>query len=496
MPNIVLSAVNISKSFFGVNVLKNVYFEAYEGEVHAIVGENGAGKSTLMKILAGVYSFDSGNLNMLGEEVSFSKPSDAIKNGIITIHQELNMCTHLTVLENLFLAREYKTRFGFLDKKRMRKSAINWLKRFSLEDEVDKQVKTLPISKQQIVEIARAVSMSSKVLIMDEPTSSLSSKETEELFNIIEDLRLSKISIIYISHRLEELEKIADRVTVLRDGNFIMSKLYKETNIDEIISAMAGRAITEKYPHISCDIGKTILSVKNLVCEPFFRNISFDVKEGEILGLAGLVGSGRTKISKTLAGVFKRDSGVVILDGKGINYKTISKTIEAGIIYVSEDRKQEGLALKMTMEENYAIPNMKIFATAFKIDFKKIFRKAIELKNELCIKMISPRDKIQYLSGGNQQKVMIGKWMIRNPRVFIFDEPTRGVDVNSKISIYSTINELKKSKHGIILVSSELPELLGICDKIIVVSNGTITKEVYPKETTQEEILYYAAVNC
>lgn len=495
MPNIVLSAKNISKSFFGVSVLKNVNFEAYEGEVHAIVGENGAGKSTLMKILAGVYSLDEGTINMLGKEMHFSKPAEAIKNGIVTIHQELNMCTHLTVLENLFLAREYKTKLGLLDKKRMKKSAIKWLKRFSLEDEVDRQVKTLPISKQQVVEIARAVSMSSKVLIMDEPTSSLSSRETEELFSIIDDLKISGISIIYISHRLEELERIADRVTVLRDGNFIMSKLYKDTNIDEIISAMAGRTITEKYPHVSCTIGNTILSVQNLVCEPFFRNISFDVKEGEILGFAGLVGAGRTKISKTLAGVFKRQSGKVILDGKEANYKTIKDAIEAGIIYVSENRKEEGLAVKMTIEENYAMPNMKIFANIFNINFKKIFQKALELKEELRIKMISPRDRIQYLSGGNQQKVMIGKWMIRNPRVFIFDEPTRGVDVNSKINIYSTINKLKENKSGVILVSSELPELLGICDRIIVVSNGNITGEVYPSSTTQEEILRYATVN-
>lgn len=495
MAETVFSARGICKSFFGVQVLKEINFDAYEGEVHAILGENGAGKSTLMKIMGGVYTLDSGTLRMGGKEVHFIKPADAIAAGVVTIHQELNMCTHLTVLENLFLSRERTTKLGFLNKFEMNEIGKTWLKRFGLENELGRQVKTLPISKQQVVEIARAVSMSSKVLIMDEPTSSLSSRETEELFAIIKDLKSIGISIIYITHRLEELSRIADRVTVLRDGNFIMSKLYKDTNVDEIISAMAGRDITEKFPRISCPVGKTILSVQNLTCEPFFRNISFDVKEGEILGFAGLVGAGRSKIAKTLGGVFRPQSGTLTLDSRVLQNKTIADAINSGIVYVSEDRKHEGLALKMTVQENYGLPNMKLFASPFSIDFSKIYRTALDLKDTLTIKMRSPYDKLQYLSGGNQQKVMIGKWMVSGPRVFLFDEPTRGVDVNAKINIYTTINKLKAQKIGIAVISSELPELLGVCDRIIVVSNGKISGEVLPGQTTQEEILRYATVN-
>ena len=328
MSDIVFSAKNISKSFFGIPVLKNINLDMNKGEVHAILGENGAGKSTLIKIIGGIYGYDSGELFLEGKKVIFNKAADAINSGIITIHQELNMCTHLTVMENLFLAREYKKSLFFLDKKKMREKAYEWLSKFSMEDEIDTVVKKLPISKQQIVEIARAVSLSSKVLIMDEPTSSLSNRETEKLFEIINNLKSEGISIIYISHRLEELEYIADRITVLRDGNFIMSKEYKDTNIDEIISAMAGRTITDKYPKINVELGGTILKVENIVCEPFFRNISFEVKKGEILGFAGLVGAGRTKIAKSLFGVFKIQKGEIFLNSKKIELKNIKDAIK------------------------------------------------------------------------------------------------------------------------------------------------------------------------
>lgn len=495
MSDIVFSAKNISKSFFGIPVLKNINFDMNKGEVHAILGENGAGKSTLIKIIGGIYGLDEGELFLDGKKIILNRAADAINKGIITIHQELNTCAHLTVMENLFLAREYKKHLLFLDKKKMREKAIEWLSKFSMEDEIDMAVKKLPISKQQIIEIARAVSLSSKVLIMDEPTSSLSNRETEQLFQIINNLKSEGISIIYISHRLEELEYIADRITVLRDGNFIMSKSYKDTNIDEIISAMAGRTITEKYPRIDAEIGNAILKVENIVSEPFFRNISFEVKKGEILGFAGLVGAGRTKIAKSLFGVFKIQKGKIFLNGKEIEIKNIKDAIKNGIVYIPEDRKHEGLALKMSVWQNNIMPNMKQFSNPVFIKVKSLFKSLIKLQEDLKIKMRTPLDKVQFLSGGNQQKVMIGKWVLNNPFLFIFDEPTRGVDVNSKISIYNIINELKKSGHGIMVISSELPELLGICDKIIVISNGKITGEVYPKETTQEEILKYAAIN-
>lgn len=495
MADIVFSAKDISKSFFGIPVLKNINLDMNKGEVHAILGENGAGKSTLIKIIGGIYECDSGELFLEGKRVIFNKAADAINNGIITIHQELNMCAHLTVMENLFLAREYRKNLLFLDKQKMREKAKEYLEKFSMENEIDSVVKKLPISKQQIVEIARAVSLSSKVLIMDEPTSSLSNRETDKLFEIINNLKSEGISIIYISHRLEELEYIADRITVLRDGNFIMSKEYKDTNMDEIISAMAGRTITDKYPKINVEIGETIFKAKNIICEPFFRDISFEVKKGEILGFAGLVGAGRTKIAKSLFGVFKIKKGEIFLNGNKIEVKNIKDAIKNGIVYIPEDRKHEGLALKMSIWQNDIMPNMNRFSNPIFIKIKKLFKSLIKLQEDLKIKMRNPKDKVQFLSGGNQQKVMIGKWILNNPFLFIFDEPTRGVDVNSKISIYNIINELKKSGHGIMVISSELPELLGICDRIIVVSSGRITGEVYPQKTTQEEILRYATIN-
>ena len=494
MPEVILSIKNVSKSFFNIPVLNNVNLDVYKGEVHALLGENGAGKSTLIKIISGVHERDGGDITYLGSNVLFKKPVDAITNGIITIHQELNMCTHLRVVDNLFLGREIKNKFGILDNEKMISESIKYLKKFGLENEVCTQVKSLPISKQQIVEIARAVSWSSNVIIMDEPNSSLSEKESEELFTIIRELKKMDIAIIYITHRLEELEKIVDRVTVLRDGNFIMSKMFKDTTTDDIVNAMAGRSIEDKYPYLKCDIGENILEVKNISCEPYFRNISFTLREGEILGFAGLVGAGRTKIAKSLAGIYPAQKGEILIRGKNVSINCIKKSIDSGIAYLSEDRKQEGLALKMLISENVALPNMNIYTSKAKtIIVKKILEDTKYLAEKLKIKMRSAFDSIQFLSGGNQQKFMIGKWMIKKPSIFIFDEPTRGVDVNAKINIYNTINEFKKNKVGLIVISSELPEIMGICDRVLVIANGNITKELDVKKTSQEEILKYAA---
>lgn len=494
MSEIILSANKISKSFFGIPVLKNIDLDIYKGEVHAILGENGAGKSTLIKILSGVYNLDSGTITYLGKDVVFHKPVDAINSGIITIHQELNMCTHLTVLDNLFLGREIKDKFGKLNTSKMAKEAYTCLKQFGLENEIHTQVKKLPISKQQIVEIARAISWSSKVIIMDEPNSSLSEKESLELFKVVKDLKKMGIAIIYITHRLEELEKIIDRVTVLRDGNFIMSDMFDNTTIDDIVKAMAGRSISEKYPYVMCHIGENLLEVSNMTCEPFFRNINFTLREGEILGLAGLVGAGRTKIAKSLAGIYPMEMGDVSIKGKKVHLSNIKKSIDSGIAYISEDRKQEGLAVKMTVSENVALPNMDIYTSSTKtILYKSIVTDTMLLVDKLKIKMRSAFDSIQFLSGGNQQKFMIGKWMLKKPHIFIFDEPTRGVDVNAKINIYNTINDFKQNKVGVLIISSELPELLGICDRILVVANGNIMAELEAKNTSQEEILKYAA---
>jgi ribose transport system ATP-binding protein len=489
-----VKAEHINKSFAGVSALKDVHFELLPGEVHALLGENGAGKSTLMKIISGVYSRDSGYLAINGNKISGNlTPHSAQALGVGIIHQELNLCPHLTVAENIFLNREF-TSGPLLDVKRQSDEARKYLKTLNMDIDPHTLTRDLSVSKQQMVEICKTLSMNASVIIMDEPTSALTDREIEDLFKIIAILKAEGKGIIYISHRLEELSRIVDRVTVLRDGQYITTLDFKETSLDEIIGLMVGRTLTEKFPRIEAPVGTKILEVKNLSAStgPGIKGISFDLYQGEILAFAGLMGAGRTELVRAISGADRMDAGEIILNGKTVGVRTPIDAIKNGIFCVPEDRKLDGLCVKMTVKENITLPNLDLVSRLGVISPRAEQEKSRAMIKNLKIKTPGIGQYVRNLSGGNQQKVVVGKWLIRNARVVIFDEPTRGIDVASKIEIYNIINDLKRNRIGVIFVSSELPEILGMADRIIVMCNGRITANLDARETNQEEILRYA----
>jgi ribose transport system ATP-binding protein len=487
-------AEHISKTFSGVPALQDVRFDLRPGEVHALLGENGAGKSTLMKIVSGVYTRDSGNLYINGNEIIHDlNPQSAQALGIGFIHQELNLCAHLSVAENIFLNREF-TSSGFLLEKKQNEAAKTYLKMLSLDIDPAIPVRKLPVSKQQMVEICKTLSMDANIIIMDEPTSALTEKEIEDLFKVIELLKKSGKGIIYISHRLEELSRIVDRVTILRDGRYVKTLNFAETNLQEIISLMVGRTLTEKFPRIETVPGEKILEVKGL-SSPYgvgVKKVSFNLYEGEILAFAGLMGAGRTELVRAISGADKLSEGSILLKARAITVRSPADSIVQGLFCVPEDRKKDGLCVKMTLAENITLPSLDIVSKYGIIRRWLEARKTKEIIDGLKIKASGVDQYVRNLSGGNQQKVVVGKWLMRDAQVVIFDEPTRGIDVASKIEIYNIINELKKKGIGVIIVSSELPEVLGISDRVIVMCNGRITAELKTKETNQEEILRYA----
>ncbi len=492
MNEAIVSMRGICKSFPGVKALDNVDFTLHSNEVMALLGENGAGKSTLMKILSGVYTRDSGTLEIFGKEYGDLSAKQAQSLGIAIIHQELNMCSHLSVAENIFLGRE-KMKGCFLDKKAMESEAQKILTDLNLDIRPTDVVGNLPVSKQQLVEIAKALSLNAKVLIMDEPTSALTAKEINELFRIILELRDNGCGIVYISHRLEELQHIADKVTIMRDGQFISAMDFKDTTMDRIIADMVGREIKEKFPRVKCEKGKKIFEVKNLNAGKLVRDINFSLYEGEIVGFAGLMGAGRTEMTRVIFGVDPKESGQLFLDGKEIKISNAGEAIRQGIVLAPEDRKKDGLCTKLSVKDNIILPNLDIICNKFGVLQSK-------KENEICgkavkdLKIKTPTVNVlaDSLSGGNQQKVVVAKWLARNSRVVIFDEPTRGIDVAAKVEIYNIMNELKRQGIAVMFVSSELPEVLGVADRIIVMCDGRITGEVMAKETSQEEILTYA----
>ncbi|MDD3202300.1 MAG: sugar ABC transporter ATP-binding protein [Pygmaiobacter massiliensis] len=492
MQQTIVELRHISKSFPGVKALDDVSFELKSGEVMALLGENGAGKSTLMKILSGVYTRDEGEMLIFGEAVSDMDPKKAQALGVAIIHQELNMCQHLSVAENIFLGREI-TRGGRLATKEMNAAAKAALDRLNIDIDPNTIVGDLAVSKQQMVEIAKAISTDAKVLIMDEPTSALTSKEIDDLFVIIRKLKSEGCGIVYISHRLEELQHIIDRVTIMRDGKYITSGDFKDFTMSEIISNMVGREIKEKFPRVEATLGETILEVKNLNAGRMVRNVSFNVRAGEIVGIAGLMGAGRTETTRALFGIDAKDSGEVLLDGKAIHIRCPEDAIKAGIVLAPEDRKKDGLCTKLSIRDNIALPNLDILCNPLGVVDKKkeavMTAKAIE---DLRIKLPTAEVDAGSLSGGNQQKVVVAKWLARNSRLVIFDEPTRGIDVAAKVEIYNLMNELKQQGIGVLFVSSEMPEVMGIADRIIVMCDGRITGEVDAQQTTQNEILEYA----
>lgn len=483
---------HISKEFPGVMALDDVSFYLKPGEVMALLGENGAGKSTLMKILSGVYTKDSGEISLFSKRVDELTPKKAREKGVAIIHQELNLCSHLSVAENIFLAREI-THSGILSAREMNKRAKALLDRLNIDIKPEAIVGDLPVSKQQMVEIAKALSLNAKILIMDEPTSALTSKEIDDLFVIIRKLKEEGCGIVYISHRLEELQHIVDRVTIMRDGKYIASMNFTDINMQEIISLMVGREIKEKFPRVVCSPGKEILEVKNLNAGKLVRDVSFKLFEGEILGIAGLMGAGRTETTRAIFGVSPKESGEVILDGKALTINKPVDAIRAGIVLVPEDRKKDGLCTKLSIRYNIALPNLDILSKTIGVVDGKMEKVMVDKSiRELMIKLPNPEVNADSLSGGNQQKVVVSKWLSRNSRVVIFDEPTRGIDVAAKVEIYNLMNDLKKRGIGVLFVSSEMQEILGISDRIIVMCDGKVTGELNARDATQKLILEYA----
>lgn len=483
---------NICKSFPGVKALDNVHFHLKAGEVMALLGENGAGKSTLMKVLSGVHNKDSGTIRIFGQEVDNMNPKRAQELGVAIIHQELNMCQHLTVAENMFLGRE-RRRGLKLSQKEMNAEAARVLKSLDIDLDPTTMVGSLQVSKQQMVEIAKALSTNARILIMDEPTSALTSKEIDELFRIIRQLRAEGKGIVYISHRLEELQHIVDRVTIMRDGHYITEGNFADMDMSYIIANMVGREIKEKFPRVHCEKGKKIFEVKHLNAGRMVRDVSFESYEGEILGFAGLMGAGRTETTRAIFGVDPKESGEIWLDGREIKIKNPMDAIRQGVVLAPEDRKKDGLCTKLSIRSNIELPNLDIACNKLGVVNRKKVTEMVETaKRNFSIKM--PNDEIDAgsLSGGNQQKVVVGKWLARESRVVIFDEPTRGIDVAAKVEIYNLMNDLKKQGISVIFVSSEMPEVLGIADRIIVMCDGRITGEMMVQDATQEKILELA----
>ena len=492
MGNSLVQMKNIAKSFSGTKVLKGVNLELGHGEILALLGENGAGKSTLMKILSGIYSKDSGEIYLDGELCHFQNPKEAQNQGVAIIHQEMNLCNDLSVSENIFLGREVMDGLR-LNHKKMDEEAQKILDDLGISMKSTELAGNLKVSEQQMVEIAKALSQNAKVLIMDEPTSALSRKEIEDLFRVIRKLRDEGRGIIYISHRLDELRAIADKVCILRDGENIISGDLKDFSIDDIIRHMVGREIQDKFPRIQCEKGKEILRVESLNAGPKVRDISFSLYEGEILGIAGLMGAGRTEMTRALFGVDEKTSGKIYLFGEEVKTNTPKDSIELGMALIPEDRRKDGLCTDLSIRENISLPNLDSMKNSL-----GVLSKDLELKiSEDTIKSLNvkaqDREMIsKNLSGGNQQKVVLGKWLIRNPKVILFDEPTRGIDIGAKVEIYQIMNELKKKGVGVLFISSEMEEVLGMSDRILIFCDGRITGELSREEANQENILKFA----
>lgn len=480
----------ITKEFPGVKALEDVRFNLYSGEVLSLLGENGAGKSTLMKILSGVYQRDDGEIVLFGEKIKEWDANKAKDAGIAIIHQELNMCTHLSVAENIFLGIEILKR-GRLDNVRMNEETQQILDKLNIDIDPTAQVGDLAVSKQQMVEIAKALSQNARVLIMDEPTSALTSKEIDELFKIIHQLKADGIGIVYISHRLEELQHIADRVIIMRDGKFIKEMPYDINRMDEIIANMVGHEIKEKFPRVSAERGKKILEVKNLNAGRLVRNINLELYEGEIVGVAGLMGAGRTETTRVIFGIDEKEGGQIFIDGEEVKIDSPIDAIRAGLVLAPEDRKKDGLCTGLSISENIALPNLDMLSGGLlgTVNRKKEKEIVDQSVNSLRIKLPNAQVAAGSLSGGNQQKVVVAKWLVRNSRVVIFDEPTRGIDVAAKVEIYNLMNRLKQSGIGVMFVSSEMPEVMGMSDRIIVMCDGRITGEFMIEDATQDKIL-------
>ena len=496
MSDKLISMENITKAFPGVKALDNVSFTLKKGSVHALMGENGAGKSTLMKCLFGVYKKDSGKIFLNGKEVEFSNSKDALDMGVAMVHQELNQALKLSVMDNMWLGRFPKVAryLPFISESKMYSKTKSVFDELGINYDPREKMSALSVSKRQMVEIAKAVSYNAKVIVFDEPTSSLNENEAEHLFKIIDMLKKRGCGIIYISHKMEEILRICDEVTIMRDGKHIVTKPSSELTTDEIIKLMVGRELSERYPAKNNTPKDVMLSVRNISGRySKLKDASFELKQGEILGIAGLDSSGRTELVETIFGLRQRDGGEILLKNKKISNKTPKEAIKNGFALITEERRATGIFGILSILENATISSLKKYYSGPILSHKKMSRATDWCVKSMRIKTPSQSTKISTLSGGNQQKVILGRWLLTKPSILLLDEPTRGIDVGAKYEIYKLIIKLAEENKGIIVVSSEMPELIGICDRIIVMSGGRIAGELSKDEVTQEKIMDLAS---
>jgi ribose transport system ATP-binding protein len=497
----ILSMEQIDKAFPGVVALDEVDFKVYPKEIVALVGENGAGKSTLIKILTGVYHKDGGRITMEGQEIEPLSPQESFSLGLSVIHQEFNLVPQMMVFENVFLGREPRQQgatgdvFYALDKDGMRAETQRLLDQLGANFGPDAVVKNLGVAQQQLVEIAKALSLEARIIIMDEPTATLPQSDVEALFDIVRRLRDQGVSVVFITHRLEEIFAITDRVVVLRDGRNAGEMPISDATLDKVIALMVGRAMDQMFPKQEVEIGDIILSVKNLSRGKVVRNVSFDLRRGEILGFAGLVGAGRTETVRALFGIDAKDSGDILLEGKLVDLSSPRASVGAGLGLVPEDRKQQGLVLGMAVYKNITLPTLNRMTRALVIDSAQERALSERFVDQLRIRTPGIKQLVKYLSGGNQQKVVLAKWLAVHPEILILDEPTRGIDVGAKAEIHALMGQFAQEGMGVILISSELPELLGMCDRILVMAMGTVTGEFDRSEFDQEKIMARAVAN-
>ena len=488
----VLQMKGVKKYFPGVRALDGVDFELKKGEIHALLGENGAGKSTLIKILTGIYSMTEGSIHIKGEEVHMKSVKDARDNRIAAIHQEICLVPYITVARNVYLGRELKAKLGLMDDKTMEEETQKLLDRLGMDIDASKEVRQYSIAQQQLIEIAKALALDAEILLMDEPTSSLTEKEVTKLFDTIRRLKDNGTSIIYISHRMEELFQLSDRVTVLRDGQYIGTYVTKDTTREELVAAMVGRQLTEFYVKDSVPQEEVFLEVKNLSREGVFQDVSFALRRGEILGVSGMVGAGRSEVARAIVGIDPKNSGEVLLEGKTLNIQKPIDAINAGIVLIPENRKEEGLVLENSVRFNTTLAVLKEFIRGIFWNRKKEEDIVDSHIKSLNIRTPHQEQLILNLSGGNQQKVVIAKWLATQPKVLIMDEPTRGVDVGAKAEIYTIMNSLAKQGISIIMISSDLPEIINMSDRVLVMREGKLAGILDKDEIGQEQIMRYA----
>jgi inositol transport system ATP-binding protein len=489
-----LEVAGVRKEFPGVVALDDVSFRLKAGTVHALMGENGAGKSTLMKIIAGIYQPDSGTLRLRGSDIRLASPLDALQNGIAMIHQELNLMPYMTVAENIWIRREPKTRIGFVDHGELRRKTAALFQKLNINIDPEVEVRDLSVANRQMVEIAKAVSYESDVLIMDEPTSALTEREVQHLFEIIRDLQAQGKGIVYITHKMNELFEIADEVSVFRDGRYIGTRAAGEVTRDDIIQMMVGREITQMFPKETVPIGDVHLSVRNLSLKGVFHDVSFDVRAGEILGVAGLVGSGRSNVAEALFGVTPATSGEIWINGQKAAINNPGAAMKHGMAFLTEDRKETGCFLILDVQENMqmAILNQGFVKGGFVAE-AEVNRNCDKMKDALRVKTPDMHERVENLSGGNQQKVLIGRWLLTHPRILILDEPTRGIDVGAKAEIHKLITRLAGDGVAVIMISSEMPEVLGMSDRIMVMHEGRVTGFLDRAEADQVRIMELAS---